>query len=135
MAADYLLYDLLKKAVIVLKNNTRHMMNWLQVEQFVHQSGRDLIIFLAHHSQSRKNDGKLIIYCNFVKIQDKEHSATGPSLLYYYKRIPVIILANVCILLKIVNGATTIAYGVISHPNGMLTHIEVELVIYFSSSI
>lgn len=110
---------------MVQRNKTRYIINRLQAERFACQTGRDPIIFLAQHSHSRKNGGNPIIYRNDVKIQDGKHGATGPGLLYYYKRMPVIVLANVCTLLGIVNGATTIAYRIISHPNGMLTHIEI----------
>ena len=133
VAADFPLDDLLKNTVIVQRNKTRHMINRLQAERFACQTGRDLIIFPAHHSHSRKNRGEPIIHRDVVKIQDGEHGATGPGLLYYCKGMPVIVLANVCTPLGIVNGATAIAYGVIPHPDGMLTHIEVKSITNLNS--
>lgn len=135
MAADFQLHDLLKNTVIVQRNKTRHIINRLQAEQFAHQTGRDLIEFPAQHSHSRKNGGNLIIHHNVAKIQDGKYGATSSGLLYYCKRMPVIVLANVCTPLEIVNGATVIAYGVIPHSNGMLTHIEVKLITNLNSQI
>lgn len=39
--------------------------------------------------------------------------------------MPAIDLANICIPLKIVNAAITIAYRVIPYPNSILTYMEV----------
>ena len=94
ISADFFLYDLLKNTVIIQRNKTRHMINWLELEQFAYQTGYDFIIFIAHYFYNRKNRNKLIIYCNFVKIPDGKHGAISLGLLYYYKRIFVIILVN-----------------------------------------
>ncbi len=97
------------------------MINRLQAERFACHKARDFIIFLAHHAHNRKNGGESIIHRDIIKIQDGEHGATGPDLLYYCKKMPYIVLANIYTLLEIVNGAIAIAYGVIPHSNGMLT--------------
>lgn len=135
MAVDFPLHDLLKNTVIVQRNKTRHMINRLQAEQFARGTGRDFIIFLAQHSHNRKNPGDPIIYHDVVKIQDREHGTIDLGLLYYCKAMPVIILINVCTPLGIMNGATAIAYGIISHPNVMLTHIKIQLITNLSSQI
>ncbi len=96
------------------------MINKLQAEQFAYHTGCDLIIFPAHHAHNRKNGRESIIYRDIIKIQDGEHDATGPGLLYYCKEMPYIVLTNVCIPLGIVNKATAIAYGVVPHPDSIL---------------
>lgn len=111
------------------------MINKLQAEQFARETSCDLIIFPAQHFHSRKNRGDPIIHRDIVKIQDGEHGATGPSLLYYCKEIPIIVLANICTPLGIVNGVAAIAYGIIPHPNLMLTHIKVQLITNLNSQI
>ncbi len=121
VAKEFPLHDPLKNTVIVQRNKSRHMINRLQAKQFACHTGRDLIIFPAHHTDNRKNGGESIIHRDIIKIQDGEHGATGPGLLYYYKEMPYTVLADVCTPLRIVNKATIIAYGVVPHPDGMLT--------------
>lgn len=87
----------------------------MQVEQFSRHIGYDLIIFLAYHAHNRKSGGEFIIHHDIIKIQDGEHDAIGPDLLYYYKEMPYIVLTNICTLLKIVNEAITITYEVLSY--------------------
>ncbi len=93
----------------------------MQAEQFACHIGRDLIIFPAYHAHNRKNGGESIINYDIIKIQDGEHGATGLGLLYYCKEMRYIVLANVCTPLEIVNGAIAIAYGIVPHPDGILT--------------
>lgn len=69
----------------------------------------------------RKNGGESIIYHNIIEIQKGKYDVTGPRLLYYYKKMPYIVLGNIYILLRIVNGVTKIVYRVISLPDSMLT--------------
>lgn len=97
------------------------MINQLQAKQFAYYISRDIIIFLVHYTHNRKNGRESIIYCDINKIQDGEHDVTDPDLLYYWKEMSYNVLANVCILLRIVNKATAIAYGVVPHLDSMLT--------------
>ncbi len=121
VAKVFPLHDPLKNTVIIQKNKSRHMINRLQVERFARHTGRDSIIFPAYHAYNRKNGRELIIYHDIIKIQDCEHGAIGPDLLYYSKEMPYIVLANVCTPLGIMNGAIAIAYGVVPYPDGILT--------------
>ncbi len=121
VAKEFLLHDLLKNTVIVQTNKSKYMINRLQVEEFARHTSCNLIIFLAHHAHNRKNGGKSLIYHHIIKIQDYEYDTTGLGLLYYCKKMPYIVLANVCTPLEIVNGVTIIIYKVIPYLDGMLT--------------
>lgn len=35
--------------IVIYKSKTRHLINWLQIEQFAHIKNRDIFIFLAKY--------------------------------------------------------------------------------------
>lgn len=111
--------NLLKNIFMVQKNKSRHLINRLQLKKFAQSAGQDIIIFLIKHSYIKKNGDRSLLYKDLFPIQDGEHGATGPSFLYYCKRMPVVIPLNIYILLKIVNGACATVYGIIFYSNGM----------------
>lgn len=118
VVTKFTLQDPLQNIVIVQRNKTRHLINRLQAERFARRVGRDIIIFPAEHSHTKKDGGKSIIHRDVFQIQDGEHGATGPGLLYYCQGMPVSVLSNLCTPLGIVNGARATAYGVVTHPDG-----------------
>lgn len=63
----------------------------------------------------------------------KKYIIISLGLLYYYKKMPIIIFAHICTLLRIINRAIAIIYKVISHFNGILTYIKVELITNLNS--
>ncbi len=80
-----ILNDPLKNIVIVQRNKTRHPINCLQIERFAQSVGHDIIIFPAQHSRTKREKRKNIFQKNLFSIQDRDHGAIGPGLLYYCK--------------------------------------------------
>lgn len=120
--------------IIVQKIKTRHLINYLQAENFAHSYNMDLILFLAKLSRNKKNGGNLIQHKNLLGVQKGEKNAAGPKILYYYKKIPAMVLVNQCTLLRIVNGAKIIIYGVVPHIQGIcfLIQTRFKYIIKFS---
>lgn len=52
----------LNNIVIVHRNKTRHLINWLQIERYVCFVGRDIIIFSALYTYTKKLGNKAILY-------------------------------------------------------------------------
>lgn len=100
-----ILNDLLKNIVIVQCNKIGHLISYLQIEGFAWSVGYNIIIFLAQHSQTKREGEKNILHMDLSSIQDRDHRAIGPSLLYYYKGMPVALLTNICTVLDMVHGA------------------------------
>lgn len=67
-----------------------------------------LFIFPIQNFYNTKNEGKSIIYYNTIQIEDRKNDTICLNLLYYYKRILYVVLANVFTPLKIVNRIATI---------------------------
>ncbi len=114
LVTDLTLSDLLNNIVIVQQNKTRYLINRLQIEKFAHFIDHDIVIFAAQHSRTRRERGKVILQKNLFFIQDEDRGATSPSLLYYYKNMPVALLTNICTGLGIVHSAWSIVYGIIT---------------------
>lgn len=113
------LKNLLKNIFIVEKNETRYLINRLQLKKFARSTGRDIITFSAEHSYLKKTGGRYLLHKDLFSIQDGEHGATRPSFLYYCKRMLIVLLLNIYILLEMVNGACATIYGIIFYPNSM----------------
>ena len=75
----------------------------------------DLILFSAKHSRNKKDGGNFIQYEDLFVVQEGERNVTGPGILYYYKKMPAMVLVSQCIPLGIVNGARVTIYSVVSH--------------------
>ncbi len=99
------LSDPLKNIVIVQRNKTRHLINRLQIERFARSVGHDIIIFPAQHSRTKREGRENVLHKDLFSIQDGDHGATGPGLLYYCKGMPVALLTNMCTALGMVNRA------------------------------
>ncbi len=112
------LNDPLNNIIIVQRNKTKHLINPLQIERFAHSVGHDIVIFLAQHNCTKRERGKAILQKDLFSIQDGDHEATGPGLLYYCNGMPVALLINMCTTLGMVNHARSIAYKIITWPNG-----------------
>ena len=119
VVTQFTLQDPLKNTVIVQRNKTRHLINRLQAERFARRVGRDIIIFPAEHSHSKRDGGLSVIHRDVFRIQDGEHGATGPGLLYYCQGMPMSVLSNLCTPLGIVNGARATAYGAVTYADGI----------------
>ena len=65
----------------------------------------------------KKNAGNLIQHELFFKAPDREGDCTGPGLFFYYKKIPICLLANQYTLLRIVNNTKVIVYEVVLYLN------------------
>lgn len=116
----FTLKNLLKNIIIVQRNKIQHLINRLQIKKFTQNAGRDIVIFPAKHSYTKKYDGKSLLYKDLFPIQDGKHGIlTGLGLLYDCKEIPVVVLSNMYTLLKIVNGAYATTYGIFTHPNSI----------------
>lgn len=111
--------DLLKNIVKVQKNKTTYLINRLQNKRFAQNAGQDIVIFFAKYSYTKKNGNKSLLYKDLFSIQDREYSKTRLDLLYYCKQILVVIFANICRLLRIVNSACTTVYSIVIHLNGI----------------
>ena len=111
--------DFADTIIIVQKNKIRHLINRLQAENFARSHNMDLILFLAEHSRNKKDGGNLIQHEDLLSVQKDKGNATGPRILYYYKGMPVMVLANQCTLLGIVNGAKITIYDVVFHLQGI----------------
>ena len=104
----------LNNIIIVQRNKTKHLINCLQIEKFARSVGHNIITFPAQYSHTRREERKTIIQKDWFSIQYGDCGATGLSLLYYYKSMPVALLANICTALGMVNGAQSMVYGIIA---------------------
>ncbi len=105
--------------VVVQKNRTRHLINRLQAQNFALSPNLDLILFPAEYFRNKKDGDNLIQHKDLFDVQEGDGNATGPSIFYYYKGMPAMVLANQCTPLRIVNGARAILPGVVPHPEGI----------------
>lgn len=101
--------------VIVKKDRIIHLINRLQVQNFALSLNFDSFLFSIKFFRNKKDGGNFIQYEDLLNVQEDNGNATAPGILYYYKRIPTMVLVNECILLRIINRARTIFYGVISN--------------------
>lgn len=115
------LNNLFKNIIIVQKNKIKHLINKLYIKRFAQNTGQNIVIFPLKHSYTKKNGGKSLLYKDLFLIQDGKYGAIaiGPGLLYYYKKMLVIVLSNIYTLLKIVNGASAIAYNIVIYLHDM----------------
>lgn len=79
----------------------------------------DLILFLAKHSQNKKDGSNFIQYKDLLGVQKDNGNTTGLGIFYYYKEIPAMVLANQYIPWRIVNEARAIFHDVVPHPEGI----------------
>ena len=88
----------LDSVVVVRKNDTRHMINRLQIMQFARDHHQTVIIFPAEHFRTKKKGGGMVKSDLLFGLQDGDSkvTSTGPGLLYYCKGMPARMLANQC---------------------------------------
>ena len=94
-----------KNVVIIQRNETRHIINRLQIKRLTQANGQDIILFSDHHSRTKKEGGQVVENRELLTIQDREGNYIRPGLLYYYKKMPACLLSNVCTKLGMINGA------------------------------
>lgn len=61
---------------------------------FARSQNMDLILFSTKHSWNKKDKDNLIQYKKLLGVQEDEGKIASPGILYYYKRIPAIVLVN-----------------------------------------
>ena len=107
--------DPLNNIVIMQCNKTRHLINCLQIERFDFFVGHDIVIFLAQHSCTKREEREAILQKDLFSIQDKDCRATGLGLLYYCKEMSIALLTNICIALGMVNCKEEVAHTKLGH--------------------
>ncbi len=107
-----------EQVVIVQRNGTRHTINRIQIKQFAKAYNRNVILFLAEYSRTKKDGGQIDDDTDLLTVQDGKETCIGPGILYYYKGMPACLLININTQLGMVNGAQTFIFGVIPDPQG-----------------
>ena len=117
MAIDLSIASTLKDAVFAQINNTRHVVNRIQISWYNDKQWQDEILFFAEHSQTKQKNKKSIQHAKLFKISNG-NGVNAPELLSYNKGMPIAILTNQCTSLRIVNRAQTILHGIVVSQNG-----------------
>ena len=107
----------LDNAVFAQTNNTRHVVNRIQIPRYNDRQRQDKILFPAEHSRTKQKNKKPVQHAELFKINNGE-GVNASGLLSYSKGMPVAVLTNQCTPLGIVNGARAVLYGVVVPPHG-----------------
>ncbi len=107
-----------EQVVIVQQNATWHTINRIQIKLFAKAHNRDIILFLAEHSHTKKDGSQIVDNKNLLPVLDGKGTCIGSGILYYCKKMPAYLLTNINMQLSIVNGARTLVSGVIPDPQG-----------------
>lgn len=105
-----------ENVVIVQQNATRHTINRLQIRRFAKTNNRDVILFPAQHTRTKKDGGQIVEDADLLTIQDGEGMCISPGLLYYCRGMPPCLLTNLNTQLSMVNGARITVFGVVPDP-------------------
>lgn len=85
---------ILDTVVVVQKNKTRHLINWLQIQQFAHINNQDILIFLAKYYWIKKDNRNLIQNELFFETQDGKSNWIEPDLFFYCGKVFTNLLVN-----------------------------------------
>lgn len=94
VATELPISRLLNAVIVVQKNKIRHLINWLQIEQFAYANNQDILIFLAEYYRLKKDGRNLVWHELCFDAQGGEGNSTGPRLLFYCMEMPANLLAN-----------------------------------------
>lgn len=123
VATSLLSIGSLDEAVIIQKNNVRHLVNRISVDLFADTNNEDIVLFPCGIDQNTMHDIKIVTKDRILTVQDGK-GVTRPRLLPYLKGMPAAVLSNQCTMHKIVNGTRASMYGVIAHPKGKLCGLQ-----------
>jgi hypothetical protein len=103
---------------VVKLNVLRHHINRVQMEHFARSRSQRIYIFPAQHSRVASASSSLRID-DLLQQTDQGTKVPFQGLFFYTAEMPVIILANICTLLRQVNGTRGTASGIVFDPTGM----------------
>ena len=113
-ATDLFSCESFDNVVVVQFNQTKHLINRLQIERFARSRNSKIFLFSAEHSRIKKNDDDLIQNELLLEKLD-ENDIIESSILCYCEKMSMLLLTNQCISLNIVNDVRAIFYDVVVH--------------------
>lgn len=116
-------FGLLNIVIIIQRNKTKYLINWLQIEYFAYINNQNIFIFPIKYYWLKKDGRSFVQNKLFFDTQDRKCNCIGPDLFFYCKKILVNLLINQYTSLRIVNCIGVIVNGVVLNSEGELKSV------------